>query len=473
MNGVLLHSTYNPEQEAKRFVTSLAFSFAPHAVVVTEPALSYCAQFLRQRFPHALICAVRYDKAFATTDKLWDIVFDANSNLSNELFNALGEEGVCSALFASWKASERAYALQHENAWHEIKNALIKSRNVLFTRSYFSSRWILNAVLFCTRVQHVALIERGNCPVVVAASGPSLASALPYLKKFRASFFLVAASSALSVLAACNIVPDICISTDGGFYALAHMLQFNTLLKKAPIALASEAACVRSLFATSSFIPLSYGDGISSALLERCAIPAMHAERNGTISGTAMQFAQNITDAPVFLCGLDMAPATAFQHAQPNMLEQSASSYDRRTATKETRISAARFSSQSLELYRAWFQSLPDERVKNVFRLSHHFHYAHELGALHDVDFSFFEKILHQSPDMPRLTIQHIPAAKQRMSAVKSFVKEHAHSDAWLHEIFPAEYIAWQHAQNEKERRWEQLQQKNETLIAKIARLLR
>lgn len=472
-DGVLLHSKYNPEQESERFVESLAVSFIPHYVVVTEPALSYCAKFLRQRFPHARICAIRYDKSFAASDNLWDIVFNASNNLSNELFNTLGEEGICSTLFTSWKASERAYTLQHENAWHEIKKALEKSRDVLFTRSYFSSRWILNAISFCTRVWHAASLKKGTCPVVVAASGPSLESALPYLKKFRASFFLIAVSSALSVLAAHNIAPDICISTDGGFYARAHMLQFNTLLKKVPIALASEAACVRSLFTTSCFIPLSYGDGISSALLERCNIPAMHAERNGTVSGTAMQFAQNITDAPVFLCGLDMAPAPAFQHAQPNMLEQSASSCDSRISPKETRINAARFSSKSLELYRAWFQSLPDECVKNAFRLSQHFHYAHELGALHDVDFSFFEKARCPSPVMPRLTMQHIPCVEQRMSVAKSFIKEYAHSDAWLHEIFPAEYIAWQHADNEKERKWEQLQQKNETLIAKIERLLK
>ena len=473
VNGVHLHSTYNPTHEAELFAASLSSSFSPQYIIVTEPALSYCAQFLRKRFPNARIGAVRYDTAFASSDTLWDIVFDANSKLADELFNALGEEGICSTLFASWKASERAYIPQHDTAWSKIKDALMKSRDVLFTRSYFSSRWILNAVSFCTHVSRTAHITKGTCPVVIAASGPSLENTLPYLKKFRVSFFLIAVSSALSVLAAHNITPDICISTDGGFYARAHMLQFNALLKEVPLACASEAACPHSLLAQSCFIPLSYGDGISSALMECCSIPAMHAERNGTVSGTALCLAQNITSDRVFLCGFDMAPSAGFQHTQPNMLEQSASYCDRRTASKETRINVSRFSSKPLELYRAWFQALPSERVKNVFRLSHHFCYAYELGFIEDIDFSFFEKSLHQTQRMPQLAMQNIPSTEQRINSAASFIKSHASSDAWLHEIFPAEYIAWQHAANEKESRWKQLQQKNSTLIAKIARLLK
>ena len=51
INGIRLHSAYDPIREAQRFVSSLDVNFTPSLIVVTEPALSYCATFLRQSFP--------------------------------------------------------------------------------------------------------------------------------------------------------------------------------------------------------------------------------------------------------------------------------------------------------------------------------------------------------------------------------------------------------------------------------------
>ena len=48
INRIRLHSAYDPVKEAQRFVAGLDFGFIPTLIVVTEPALSYCAAFLRQ-----------------------------------------------------------------------------------------------------------------------------------------------------------------------------------------------------------------------------------------------------------------------------------------------------------------------------------------------------------------------------------------------------------------------------------------
>ena len=450
--------------------------FNPQYVVVTEPALSYCAQFFRKRFPAAVLVAVRYAPDFAEADKGWDIVFDAGRSevrLSDVLFDRLGEEGLCSALFASWQPSARAFPEKDAAVWQEIKYAVDKGRDVLFTRSCFASRWIANAFFICKHMERARRIVKGSSPVVVAASGPSLKSALPYLAEFRPSYFLIAASSALSVLTAYGIIPDVCIATDGGFYAKAHLsplLRFPHI----PLALAEEASCSGDILSTSGIIPLSYGDGFAASLFAACGIPSMKIERNGTVSGSALDFARSITDGSVFLCGLDMAPASGLQHARPNALEEREAASYIKTYPNETKNSASRFASGALELYRKWFRSLPKTRVKNVYRFAHDYRFSNTLGAIADVDAAFFERSLSQQRILPRIADEALPKKDAVQKAARDFLKLHAGSDAWLHEIFPAEYVSRQREPDaeKKESKAETLAKKSDALSKKIARII-
>ena len=450
--------------------------FNPQYVLVTEPALSYCAQFFRKRFPAAVLCTVRYVPDFAETDKQWDIVFDAGQSevrLSDVLFDRLGEEGLCSALFASWQPSARAFPEKNAAVWREIKHAVDKGRDVLFTRSCFASRWIANAFFICKHMERARRIVKGSSPVVVAASGPSLKSALPYLAEFRPSYFLIAASSALSVLTAAGIIPDLCIATDGGFYAKAHLSPLSRF-PHIPLALAQEASCSGTILSTCAIIPLSYGDGFAANLFAACGIPSMKIERNGTVSGSALDFARSITDGSVLLCGLDMAPASGLQHAQPNVLEEEEAASYMKTYPNETKNSASRFTSGALELYRKWFQSLPKARVKNVYRFAHDYRFSNTLGAIADVDAAFFEQSLSQQRTLPRIADETLPKKDAVQKAARDFLKLHAGSDAWLHEIFPAEYVSRQREPDaeKKESKAETLAKKSDALSKKIARII-
>lgn len=450
--------------------------FNPQYVLVTEPALSYCAQFFRKRFPAAVLCAVRYAPDFSEADKQWDIVFDAGQSevrFSDVLFDRLGEEGLCSALFASWQPSARAFPEKDAAVWREIKYAVDKGRDVLFTRSCFASRWIANAFFICRHIERARRIVKGSSPVVVAASGPSLKSALPYLAQFQPSYFLIAASSALSVLTAYGIIPDVCIATDGGFYAKAHLSPLSRF-PHIPLALAQEASCSGDILSACDIIPLSYGDGFAASLFAACGIPSMKIERNGTVSGSALDFARSITDGSVFLCGLDMAPASGLQHAQPNVLEEEEAASYIKTYPNETKNSASRFTSGALELYRKWFRSLPKARVKNVYRFAHDYRFSNTLGAIADVDAAFFERSLSQQRILPRIADEALPKKDAVQKAARDFLKLHAGSDAWLHEIFPAEYVSRQREPDaeKKESKAETLAKKSDALSKKIARII-
>ena len=172
-DGKFLHSSYNPEREAEQFVAHLAAELEPACVLIIEPALSYCLAPLRKRFPHAHLCAIRLCRDFAAYNSGWDSVFYAVTTadeLSEALYSFLGEEKLCAMLSFSWLASEQVFKANARIAWEGIKSAVLKSRDVLYTRAFFAKRWSKNCVKFLAHAKRIACIERGSLPIIVAAS---------------------------------------------------------------------------------------------------------------------------------------------------------------------------------------------------------------------------------------------------------------------------------------------------------------
>ena len=276
--NINLHSAYNPEKEGDRFAETIAESFFPSAILVTEPALSYCKEGLHKKYPDAKLTCIRYSKKFSSTDKEWNKVFyfSNETELENELFDFFGEEGILSCIFLSWQPSANVFPETNQKAWSAIKNAVTKSTAVLSTRKYFAGRWLKNSVKFFSRVENISVIKKGSSPVIIAASGRSLNSSLPFLKKNRNKFFLIAVSSAIQPLLFNGITPDLCLSTDGGFWAKKHL---EILLKPEhadiPLALTSEANCPSKILTSAPIIPLSYHDFPETDFFENLGIKIM------------------------------------------------------------------------------------------------------------------------------------------------------------------------------------------------------
>ncbi|MBQ3670603.1 MAG: DUF115 domain-containing protein [Treponema sp.] len=398
-DGKFLHSKYNPSSEGEKFAQNVQADFSPLCLIFIEPALAYSAFFLKKRFPRTQFIAIRFFTEFDKTEnaRLFDrtIFFDENTNLADELFECLSEEELCSALVLEWTPTKNLLPEKNALVWNEIKAAILKSRDVLGTRSYFSKRWLKNSISFFTNINTFCTARKTKLPIVVASSGRSLESSLPFLCELRQSYFLIAVSSAFLPLITHNIVPDIVISTDGGYWAKKH-LAFPTghkSLSTPVFALSSESAVPKRLLQNEKIIPLCYDDDeIQRQLFLSLGIPHMPARRNGTVSGTAVELALTLTDRTVYCVGLDQAPAVGYQHTQPNSLEQSSQAADFRLKPKETRLTSSQFSSAgSLAIYRNWFISKSRTRLSRVKRLSASYPFAFSLGAIKDVDWAFFK----------------------------------------------------------------------------------
>ncbi|MCR5290688.1 MAG: DUF115 domain-containing protein [Treponema sp.] len=440
-NNVKLHSFYNPEREADSFIQSQHCSFDPAAIVITEPCLSYTANAIKKRFPNAKCIAIRYCHDFDAYNSVWDTIFYTGPLLATQLYSKLGEEILSATLFISWQPSATVFSAEHNQTWQAIKQAVLKNKTVLSTKAYFAQRWLKNVCHFCTNIDKTALITPGNKPVAVIASGRSLKGSIPYLHKYRADLCIMAVSSAIEVLITNDIIPDLCISTDGGYYAKRHL---ETLIRTAtdiPIALSAESAIPAALYKKQTIIPLSYGDFPEKDFLACIDLPTVHAYRNGTVSGTAIQLALDITSAPVYVCGLDMATAKGYQHTQPNALERNSNRFDTKLQSMMKRLTTSQMATESMDIYRDWFTHHNDLFQNRVYRISDHYPYTNQLGNIQDISWQDFIPI--QNSLSPKIIRNNdILSVKTRKHKVKEALGNLWQSEQWLQNAFPADIIA-------------------------------
>ena len=470
-----LHSNYAPSKEAERYVANLNIPFEPKVIVVCEPALSYIAEPLRKKYPDIKIGVIRYTDFFAKYNINFDFVINLfeNINLENTLTRLFSEEILLSVYFAPWQASGIIFPEQDKYCWRSIKNALERAKTLLVTRQYFEKKWLINTANFLRYIQYPIYLNKIiEKPVLIISSGPSLKDSLKIIKFYRNTFFVIALSSALSPCLTNKIIPDLCITSDGGFWAGEHLKKLHQ--NKIFLSLPGEALCPKSILNKSKVLPLVYDDGISYELTKASGLKCLKAVRNGTISGTALLWAISNSSKEIYFTGLDMASQKGFQHTQPNELEINSSVKDSRINTKEKRLSISQFGGSSLEIYRKWFESFDFNITgKKIFRIINPGIKQNTLGSIIDLSISDFEnqiKNLKVSENNDNYFVTQTLNEKPYFLAKKYF-EENLTNEEWKKQLFPLDYVLLSHNPSNSEAR-HKIDCEYEKICKKILRIL-
>lgn len=464
-NDVYLHSSYNPELEAQRFVESIEVPFIPSIIFILEPCMSYCLKPLRQSFPKSKLCAIRFINDFTKYDDGWDYVIQYNGNkeVLNSSLSYFGEDMLLSSFFITWPESSKVFCENNIEVWDLIKENIEKSKTVLVTRQYFQKRWMKNSVKYFSSISRYSLIKRIEKPILIIASGPSLKTSILEIKKRRDRFFIISVSSALCSLKSNNITPDLCIATDGGYWANKHL---EYLSKEVPLAITSEASCPASIFKDNIIIPLCYEDKMQKQFFSKCNMEYILAARNGTVSGTALELALSLTTENIYICGLDLACAKGFQHTQPESLELDNSKKDYRLRTVLSRLVPREYSSYSLKIYENWFRSLDEKIAKRVYRVSNNYVFRNSLNHIKDIswnDFNTSEK--NDSTQNSFFTDSKNIDYRKNLSKIRDFILEKSNTDEWIDTIFPADCILKKRSNNDGEKYESAQKDKNKAYV--------
>ena len=462
--GFYLHSNYAPRKEAQRFVENLTIPYTPSAIIITEPALSYAADFLRNKFPELRIGVIRYSDYFEKYNSKFDFVLNYFEHPDFEVYleSIFTEEELLTTLFISWTASAKVFPQEDKKVWTGIKAAMERSKTLLITRQYFEKKWFLNSCRFIKNTSKLITFEgQIDKDILIISSGPSLIPFIDSIRQNQNKFFIICLSSAISLCIKYQIKPDLCMTTDGGYWAGEHLKILSR--ESLPLAMPLEGYCSKNLLSELNILPLDYGDGISSDFISAAKLPAKKAIRNGTVSGTALLFAYNYGSRNIYLAGLDLACKTGFQHTQPNQLEINSSLSDNRIHTKTGRLTRSELTNGSLDIYRNWFITNPlNTEKRKVFRLMEEADKKNDLGWISDISLKTFEAYISKIQDIKDFSFTELPVKKDSDFNPKLFFDDKK-TDKWKKQIFPLDYVQLSHNpenQNIKEKienEWKQL----------------
>lgn len=462
--GFYLHSNYAPEKEALRFVENLSIPYTPSSIIITEPALSYTADFLKSKFPGLRIGVIRYTSFFEKYNSKFDFVLNFFEHPDFEVYleNTFSEEELLTTLFVSWAPSAKAFPREDKIVWTSIKDAMERSKTLLITRQYFEKKWFLNSCHFIKHVSNVISFDKKiDKDILIISSGPSLFPFLKTIGENQKRFFIICLSSAISLCLKYHIKPDLCMTTDGGYWAGEHLklLSRNSL----PLAIPAEGYCQKSILSKLAILPLDYGDGISSDIISSEKIPSKKAFRNGTVSGTALLFAYNYGIKNIYLAGLDLACQKGFQHTQPNQLEINASSHDNRLHTKASRLTRSELTNGSLDIYKNWFiNSQLDTSDRKVFRLMEETDKKNNLGWIKDINLETFNSCISKINNKSNFSFSVVKQLNKSDFNIDLFFDEKK-SEIWKKQLFPLDYVNLAHnpknqsIQNKIDQEWIQL----------------
>ena len=470
-NSLYLHSKYNPTQEAKRIVENISLPYAPKNIIAIEPALSYNAKFLREKFPNAKIHAVRISSQFKEYDAFFDSVFYYSENdaeFSEMLFNCFGEEKLMTAYFLQWENSAKVFKNEITSLWQSIKDALEKAKTLLITRQYFEKKWLLNSVSFFKYAENFyELKNTSEKNIAVIASGPSLKSQIQVIKKNQKNLFIIALSSAVSACLYNGIKIDLCVSTDGGFWAGEHLKKLKN--SDIPVALSPESFCKKSFLKNLKIVPLNYKDGISKKLMRAANLNFLTAERNGTVSGTAVILAEKLTEKKIFCFGLDLSSAKGFQHTMPNELESNSEIYESRINNRMTRLSKSQMNGASLKIYENWFCNANFPKNK-IFRVIEKSERKNSLGKITDIDKNEFDSMIAKTDFQNQNKNENPFFLEKKQKADINAVWKVLQNEDFERQIFPLDFVTME--RNPSEEKMKKIQEEKNSLIKKLKGIL-
>jgi hypothetical protein len=440
IDGVYLHSSYDPLREAKRFVETL--DLTPEKVVLfLGSCLGYIEDRINERYGEIKICRVFFsDYHFSRTigntkdsDRCW--YPGKNETFARFLSRNISEEEFPRLRVVEWEPAFRGYPDRGAAILEETAQYCREMNGSLLTTKAFGKRWILNSLRNFLHTHNEMRMEKIIGPILIAASGFSLPAAIPDIRRFRKRFSLWALPSSLDFLLQEKILPDLVVLTDPGYYSSFHLhgllRKFPAFSSRIPLLLPLTAA-FPSGSGVFSFSFFNQGTWFENILLQNFSPIPDRVPQNGTVAGTAVEIALNKTEDRVFIAGLDLSCKDVFEHVRPHSLDRLIGPVCGRLNPEESfrftnlilrnpiTLGPGFRTSPSLKTYAGWFERKKNTWKNRVFRLNPS---SVETGMM-SLDTGVLEG---HSRTVSRCIITPVkgPSEKEKKEIISRFISQH------------------------------------------------
>ena len=326
IDGVALHSPYDPVREAERFVEGALGGEAPSTIVLLGEGLGYAARALAARMPAVRVIRVFYSEEvfrLCEASRLASWHPASSQSIADFLRANIGELDMEGLRPLEWQPSAAIFPSLSRSANEALRQVLQELNGSLTTTLSAGKLWIRNSIanFLCLDGTLRGIPCGPERTVVVAASGRSLEQALPLVAKARSALELWALPSSALFLLEQGVRPDLLVMTDPGHWSMLH-LHFAS--PPCPIAMPLSAA--RGIWRLRETVRapllLSQPSFFEEQILGSAGVTAPHIAPHGTVAATAVDLALSCTRGPVVAAGLDMCAEDLAVHCSPNAFEE-------------------------------------------------------------------------------------------------------------------------------------------------------
>jgi hypothetical protein len=367
---VRLHSRYQPQIEADRYIEALKPDRGIDYFILIEPGLGYLISALRKHCSNSKVIVLHADNGFRETESPDIPTWFPDSGIGvQEFLETTIPEGA-SARIIEWRPSLRVFGDSCLDLVRESAEFIKRCEASRRTSAAFGRRWVRNFFRSLTLLRRMILYKAMDMPIVITGAGPGLEAALPQIRAAREGIFVLAASSSLPALAAAGITPDMIVSTDGGGWALTHLY---AAFRTNPAMLAMTlCAAVPSQCSALPLLPMNDGSLWQSMALHSIGIPSVLIPQRGTVTASALELALIIGTGSIFLAGMDLAVKDIQSHARPNGFDHlffGTASRLRPVYSQFFVRSGEMRAGGSYDVYAAWFKSKIASWPARIFSL--------------------------------------------------------------------------------------------------------
>lgn len=328
VNGLLLHSKYDPVVEAERIAQ--ANYLMHHTIILFGYGLGYIVDELLKTVGNEQIVIIdplievgqleiceRHKKEKKVV--YWEA---SHTNTLGYTIASLSEglelklNVICSTNYDTLFQKEYYELLRY---LRDFQNKTQINNN---TVTIFAQQWQKNMaynVPSIVRDESLSVLHnKFELPVVIASGGPSLTKQLPLLKKLEEHVIIIAAGSTINSLIASNIEPDFVVSIDGGEPNYNHFKDLKC--EKARLIYSTfNHHGIRHSFTNKAYVFTAMQQGaIKNYLQDKFNMDVPMVLGGGTVAHFTYSIAHLFNSGPIAILGQDLAYTNNQTHAQNN-----------------------------------------------------------------------------------------------------------------------------------------------------------
>lgn len=328
VDGLLLHSKYDPVIEAQR-IAQANYSMH-HTIILFGYGLGYVVDELLKKVVHEhiviidpLIEAGQLEIAERHKNEKKVVYWqESDTNTLGYTIAGLSDGLELKLTVICTPNYETLFQKEYFKLLRYLRDFQNKTQINNNTVTLFAKQWQKNMAYNIPSIVRdkslSALQNRFELPIVIASGGPSLTKQLPLLKKLEEHVIIIAAGSTINSLLAGNIEPDFVVSIDGGEPNYNHFKDLkceNTRL----IYSTFNHHGIRQSFTKKAYVFAAMGQAvIRNYLHEKFDLDVPLILGGGTVAHFTYSIAHLFNSGPIAILGQDLAYTNNQTHAQNN-----------------------------------------------------------------------------------------------------------------------------------------------------------